>query len=49
MVVAALVVFALLLIAWLAAPNRTLTAIPIQPEEPIELSDEAQRVLAAAA
>jgi hypothetical protein len=48
MVVAALVVFALLLVAWMVAPNRTLTAIPIEPEEHPELSEEAQRVLAAA-
>jgi hypothetical protein len=48
MVVAALVVFGLLLVAWIVAPNQTITAIPIEPEGQPELSEEAQRVLAAA-
>jgi hypothetical protein len=48
MVIAALVCFAVLLVAWVMAPNGTVMPIPIETEGPSDLSEEAQRVLAAA-
>jgi hypothetical protein len=49
MVIAALICFATLLVAWLFAPERAVTAIPIEPAAASELSEEARRVLATAA
>jgi hypothetical protein len=48
MVIAALICFALLLAAWIAAPTRAVRVTPMEHDRPAEAAEDARGVMAAA-